>query len=661
MATIDRSEATPAMEKAAPAPRKVIYKYIRFSSIQQAKGSSFARQNERIDKYAKENGFEVNDDLKLQDLGKSGFHGLNKEIDQGLGRFILAIEEGLIPTDGTSYLAVEQFDRLSREDISKAQSTLNSILEKNVNVITLMDGKIYTKESMKDFMQVLYSLFLMEQAHQESKKKSDRIKGAYAVKIKKLKELAEEQKEALAAWEKKKTGEKPEALINQIQFSSQVPFWIDQKIEVIGGRKFRKFIINEEKAKIIQYALSLLNDDNGYMNVASRLNAEGIPRIDFASNRKRSTRKDIWTNRAVNEFVNNDSIFGDLALHHNFFADSEYVIKGEKEIKATKKVVKREHIENIPNYYPSLVDKKMVMGLRARANAKKKGRVAGRTTTNNLFQNLLYCGKCGDSLHLHQTKRETKKGTYRRFYLVCYSKKHKACDAKMISYPEVEKALVNHLVMPAEASTDLSVEAKKIIKSRDDKILELEGEIKVIEDKLQQTQTTMLQGNIPMDIVLSVLAQLNGDKEFKLHKIVELNAEKEKLVTAMNSSPAKHDITNDDGRKAFKLAVKQMYAGFFLFTADQFVISIQNFGGAGFFNFDVINRRGRKIEAERTVSPMKAFQDKMQYLKNICSTYREGKLYDIVKGYKMNNLEIFEEDYKARGLPLPDSYNRADS
>lgn len=643
-----------------PAPRKVIYKYIRFSSIQQAKGSSFARQNERIDKYAKENGFEVNDSFKLQDLGKSGFHGLNKEIDQGLGRFILAIDEGLIPTDGTSYLAIEQFDRLSRESINKAKATLESILEKNVNVITLMDGRIYTKDSLNNFMEVLYSLFLMEQAHQESKKKSDRIKGSYAIKIKKLKELAEEQKEALAEWEKKKTGEKPEALINQVQFSSQVPFWIDQKIEVIGGRKFRKFVINEEKGKIIQYALSLLNDDNGYMNVASRLNAEGIPRIDFASNRKRSTRKDIWTNRAVNEFVNNDSIFGDLALHHNFFADSEYVIKGEKEIKATKKVVKREHIENIPNYYPSLIDKKMVMGLRARANAKKKGRVAGRTTTNNLFQNLLYCGKCGDSLHLHQTKRETKKGTYQRYYLVCYSKKHKACDAKMISYPEVEKALVKYLVMPSEGSGEISAEAKKIIKSRDDKILELEGEVKILEDKIQQTQKTMLQGNIPMDVVLSVLTQLNSDKEFKLHKIVELNADKEKLVSAMNSTPSKHDITNDDGRKAFKLAVKQMYAGFFLFTSDQFIITIQNYGGAGFFNFDVMNRRGKKIEAEQTVSPMKAFEEKMKYLKSICGSYREGKLYDIVKGYKMNNLEIFEDDYKNRSLPLPSSYQRGE-
>lgn len=377
-----------AQDEALPA-RKILYKYIRFSSIQQARGLSFARQNERLEKYAKDNGFEVNDSLDLRDFAKSGFHGINKEIDQGLGRFIAAIDKGLIPTDGTAYLAVEQFDRISREDIDKAQDLFKSILRKNVNVITLMDGRIYTKKSLSNFMEVLYSFFLMEQAHQESLKKSDRIKGAYTNKIKLLHERVKDQKEALTAWKKNKSVEKPvfEPLINEIQFSSQVPEWIDQRIEIINGRKFRKFVVNEEKAKIIRYALSLLNDDNGYMNVSQQLNKEQIPRIDFVTRRQRSTRKDIWTNSAVNNFVNSDSIFGELAIYDNVFVDKEFEYEG---IATSKKVMKRTHVVNIPNYYPQVVDKKLIMGLRARAQSKKKGRVAGRTTNDNLFQNLFF-------------------------------------------------------------------------------------------------------------------------------------------------------------------------------------------------------------------------------------------------------------------------------
>lgn len=648
-----------AQDDALPA-RKILYKYIRFSSIQQAKGSSFARQNARLEKYAEENGFEIDDSLDLKDFAKSGFHGFNTDVDQGLGRFLLAIDKGLIPTDGTAYLAVEQFDRLSREDIDKAQDLFKKILRKNVNVITLMDNRIYTKKSLSNFMEVLYSLFLMEQAHQESLKKSDRIKGAYAAKIKNLKELALEQKKTLADWEKNRAGQKPvlEPLINQIQFSSQVPFWIDQKVEVISGRKFRKFVISEEKAEIIRYALSLLNDDNGYMNVAATLNREGIPRIDFAANRKKSTRKDIWTNRAVNEFVNSDAIFGDLALYDNFYVEKEFEYE---EVMVKKKVGKRTHVENIPNYYPAVIDKKVVMGLRARANAKKKGRVAGRTTNTNLFQNLLFCGKCGDSMHLIQSKRTTKKGTYQRFYLVCYAARHKACDAKMIPYHELERELVKYLVMPTNEA-HLSDASKIINESRNEKILELEGEIKSIEDHIEAYRKEMRTNkSIKPSIALSFLSELESDKDFKFHQLKELQLQRDKTIEYMESEDvSSFDISNDEGRVAFKVAVKQRYAGFFIFTDDHIVMSVEKTGGAGFFKVQIMNRRQKVIEPTRTTDSMTLFQDKLNHLKEISTNYKEGKLYEIVKAFKMSDIEVFEEEYINRSLPQPETYKRGE-
>lgn len=643
-----------------PTPRKILYKYIRFSSIQQAKGSSFARQNDRIDKYAADHGFEVDNTLDLKDLAKSGFHGLNKEVDQGLGRFILAIDQGLIPTDGTAYLAVEQFDRLSREDISKAQVTLNSILSKNVNVITLMDGKIYTKESMKDFMQVLYSLFIMEQAHQESLKKSDRIKGAYHNKIKKLKDRVQEQKEIMAEWEKTKTGAMPvfEPLINEIQFSSQVPEWIDQTIEVISGRRFVKFKVNEEKAEIIRYAISLLNDDNGYMNVSKQLNAEGIPRIDFVVRRKRSTRGNIWTNSAVNNFINSDSIFGDLAIHDNSFVDKEFVYE---DITTSKKVMKRTHLINIPNYYPAVLDKKLVLGLRARANSKKKGRVAGRSTNDNLFQNMLFCGKCGDSMHMKQTKRETKKGTYVRKYLACYSASHKGCDAKMISYTEVEREIVKRLVMPLD-ETKLDGASKKVSDKRNEKILELEGEIKQLEDRIEDANKTMANDkNIPMSVVITIISQLTVDKDFKVHQHKELILQKEKILEALSAEPvSKYDITTENGRISFKIAVKQRYAGFVIFSDDHVVMTMHKHGGAGFWKMNIKSRWGTTIEPKRTADTMTLFQGMLEKIKGISSKFQEGKLYELVKSYKSNDITLFEDEYKNKGMPQPLSYQRGE-
>ncbi|OKP68783.1 hypothetical protein BTR19_19520 [Pseudomonas fluorescens] len=633
------------MDDTTPLPaRKILYKYIRFSSIQQAKGSSFARQNARLEKYAEDNNFEIDDSLDLRDFAKSGFHGINKEIDQGLGRFIAAIEKGLIPTDGSAYLAVEQFDRISREDIDKAQDLFKSILRKNVNIITLMDGRIYTKKSLSNFMEVLYSLFLMEQAHQESLKKSDRIKGSYVIKLKKLKELAAEQKEILEDWEKTKSGKKPELepLINQIQFSSQVPCWIDQKIEIISGRKFRKFVVNEEKAKIVRYALSLLNDDNGYLNVSAQLNKENIPRLDFNTNRKRSTRKDIWTNRAVNEFVNSDSIFGELAVHNNFFVDKEFDYEG---IKASKKVMTRTHLENIANYYPAIVDKKLIMGLRARANAKKKGRVAGRTTTNNLFQNMLFCGKCGDSMHLRQSKRETKKGTYQRFYVTCYAAAHKACDAKMFPYTQLEEQLVKYLINPVNTA-ELNEEGKVIEEKRKEKLLVLKGEIQDIQSRIDEfTQEITKNRSIKPSIALSIISEFENDKALKQSKISELEMQTEKLHDALQVGDISNfDLVGDDGRNGFKVAIKQRYAGFIIYTNEQILFAIEKTGATTIFKLQNKSRWGTVLKAEKGDIFEKQVQA-IKFLRDRAADYKEGKLYELIQTFKATNIDIFEGQY----------------
>ncbi|WKW32840.1 recombinase family protein [Pseudomonas viridiflava] len=84
------------------------------------KGDSQRRQIEKIRHYAVSNGYQLNETLDLQDLGLSAYHAEHMEADAGLGRFLLAIESGLIPLDGTSYLCIEQLDRLSRQSIDQA-------------------------------------------------------------------------------------------------------------------------------------------------------------------------------------------------------------------------------------------------------------------------------------------------------------------------------------------------------------------------------------------------------------------------------------------------------------------------------------------------------------------------------------------------------------
>jgi DNA invertase Pin-like site-specific DNA recombinase len=165
--------------------QKILIPYIRFSSEEQGKGASYQRQIDRVEKYASENGFTLRDEDFYKDLGKSAFSG--KHVSHGaLGKFLTAIESKAIPTNGSIFLCIEQIDRLSRQDIDTASTIFKSILRNNVNIITLMDNKIYTKQSLNNFMDIMYSLFLMEQAHIESLKKSERILNVFDQRRKKI-------------------------------------------------------------------------------------------------------------------------------------------------------------------------------------------------------------------------------------------------------------------------------------------------------------------------------------------------------------------------------------------------------------------------------------------------------------------------------------------
>ena len=63
---------------------KIIYPYVRFSSEQQSGGSSYKRQMGDILKYAKENGYTVNNSLELKDLGLSAYFGEFRSVISGL-------------------------------------------------------------------------------------------------------------------------------------------------------------------------------------------------------------------------------------------------------------------------------------------------------------------------------------------------------------------------------------------------------------------------------------------------------------------------------------------------------------------------------------------------------------------------------------------------
>src|SRR6476661_5432796 len=153
------------------------FSYVRMSTEVQLKGDSLRRQLETSRKYANEHSLELVEDLDLRDIGVSAYRG--KNIASGaFGRFLAAVREGKI--EKGSYLLVESFDRMSRQEPIVALQPFMDIVNSGLKLVTLDDERVFSgKISFED---LIISIAKMSRANEESARKSDRLSKAWQAK-----------------------------------------------------------------------------------------------------------------------------------------------------------------------------------------------------------------------------------------------------------------------------------------------------------------------------------------------------------------------------------------------------------------------------------------------------------------------------------------------
>ncbi|MEZ9370463.1 recombinase family protein [Shewanella sp. 10N.286.51.B2] len=156
--------------------KPLLYSYIRFSTMEQAKGQSLNRQVSYAKEVAKEKGLELDDSLTMRDMGLSAYNGAN--IKKGaLGVFLVAVEQGLVPSG--SILVIESLDRLSRAAPLESQGIIAQIINADITVITAVDRKEYNKRTIKEnSMDLVFIILVLIRAHEESETKSIRVRSA---------------------------------------------------------------------------------------------------------------------------------------------------------------------------------------------------------------------------------------------------------------------------------------------------------------------------------------------------------------------------------------------------------------------------------------------------------------------------------------------------
>ncbi len=238
--------------------------YTRFSHRKQIGNDSFRRQTEATERYCKEHGLKLN--TRLEDLGISGWDKSNLDDTAALGRFLKLVNDGKIPV-GT-VLICENLDRLTRAGIFDALNLFSNILKAGIDIVTTMDNKRYSYESVKNNVgELIISITYLTRGNNESETKSIRVKESWVRRHNQIK--------------------------NNKFAKFHCPSWIEH-----NGKEYN---LIKENVYIIEFIFELYVKGYGVYSLIQELNKRRI---------KPFTKTNRWTAVFLHELLQNPAVIG---------------------------------------------------------------------------------------------------------------------------------------------------------------------------------------------------------------------------------------------------------------------------------------------------------------------------------------------------------------
>ncbi|MEE9910559.1 MAG: recombinase family protein [Deltaproteobacteria bacterium] len=367
------------------------YSYVRFSTLEQQKGSSLDRQLKMSEEYAREHGLELD---SMRDLGLSAFKGEHRT-KGALGRFLTLVKDGKIPKD--SILIVESLDRLSREKVFDALEQFRNIIQAGIRIITLTDQMEYTKESINaNIGQLIISLTIMSRANEESLIKSKRLK---------------------SAWDQKR------GKIDKKKLTARAPAWL----KLSEDKTY--FEIIPERAKIILriYQAKLAGKGIGF--ICRELNKQTVW---LPNKQKRNGTPDGWYESYIQKILRFPAVIGDYQLH---------TLTMDEQGRRIRKPLG----DPIKDYFPAVVPAELYYSVQKKLEESraKPGNSGGRNgKISNLFGHLAKCGYCGAPMAFIDKGPKPKGGSY----LICDVARRglSTCKKRLINYGEFEMMVLTY-------------------------------------------------------------------------------------------------------------------------------------------------------------------------------------------------------------------------
>jgi DNA invertase Pin-like site-specific DNA recombinase len=370
--------------------RPKAYNYVRFSTPAQAEGDSYRRQTAAASEYARVHGLELDADLTYTDLGVSAFTNSNARTG-ALAAFLEAVKDATVPKG--SYLLVENLDRITRADVLEAQELFMGIVRRGITLVTLIDQRSYSAESIiANPTDLIVAILTMMRGHEESMVKSHRLQQVY------------ERKRADAANGTEKA-----------PFTRMLPGWLRWNEE-----KHCHEII-DERADILRDIFAKANSGWSKHRIAHALNEISVE--PWGRGKRKGKH---WHSSYIQKLLTNPAVIGTFSPHR--------VTKD----KTGQRKRNRIPLATIENYFPTVVDPDMFARVSSQAMARAaRGRHAD-AVPKYVFAGLLRCSLCSGSVI------RIAKGQYT--YLVCdRAHQHAGCRYLAVRYEHVEAPFVQRL------------------------------------------------------------------------------------------------------------------------------------------------------------------------------------------------------------------------
>jgi len=355
----------------------IAYSYIRFSHPDQRRGNSLRRQLDRSRAFATTRGLDLDDSIR--DFARSAFHNRHT-VTGNLGVFLALVRQGRIAPD--SYLLIESFDRLTRDEFWPAFDLIRDIFRARITIVTLPDEDEvheYSYDAINKNPTLINEIINdLTRSHRESKMKSVRCGEACDT-------------------------QRADARAGLAKIPGRCPAWLKpiRGTILVDGREKAATIGFEQRAElvaVVRLIFSLALSGMGGRSIAARLN-RGKDQPKFGPTG--------WHHRTVAMLLHNREVLG--------FKQPRRMVDG----------VSVPAGDPISDHFPQIIDPDTFYAVQGAIKGRNVG-ASGRhgKTLPNLLRGIARCGICGGALHYVGIPGKSPS----RRYLICSNGKRDLCD-----------------------------------------------------------------------------------------------------------------------------------------------------------------------------------------------------------------------------------------